>query len=553
MAQFLNMAKTLILGNNPNKGWIKSLGISTQEVPNISTGRNTDIVDFIKTLPTDLECVVIDSDSFNSENPELPLDIVLYMRLMLHDCKKTSLSKIVIVSDLSIDSLMDYGVKSVILMTKGVLLTDGENVGYAVENASALTPSEYVDGFLNLIKVVPQEKVEGYHSIANEWGAEALFNVISGGVKSSIIPIKAESSLYFKYCSIVSLNADDVASIIEGRTSEFLTKNICIKDSINYLLIDDETDKGWDKVLMSLLPNAKQEVWKQPIQTYHELSEDIRHKISKGEYHIIFLDLRMSGIAEDNVVNPEYFSGMKILRSIKEINRGIQVVMLTATNKAWNVKALLDAGANGYYMKESPEYHFPLKYTEQNALAFVDTIQDCINNSYLQDIVFKASRLQDELPTDSELTYDIINQLSIALSLILKAKTPDEYAFAYISLEQIFEISATYLIRPKLSQGHTIYFFTEDTREQCRLYEAGKAIGFIYTKGNQTVPVWKRVSSIYYQLYDGGDSTFDTKVKELINLRNEYIHPNDGIKPTFKADNFIELFDVIFEYLSVFK
>lgn len=548
------MAKTLILGNNPDKVWIKNLELSIVAVPNISTGRNADIVDFIKRLPTDLDCVIIDSDSFNSENPELPLGIALYIRMMLHDCLKTALSKIVIVSDFTIDSFMDYGVKSMILMTKGVMFTDGESIGYALENAVALTPSEYVDGFLNLIKVVPQEKVEGRHSIANEWGADALFNVISGGIKSSLIPIKAESSLYFKYSSIVSLNAEDVTAIIKGRTHKFLTKKICIKDIINYLLIDDETDKGWDKVLMSLLPNANQEVWKQSIKTYQELSEDIRSKISNGDYDIIFLDLRMSGIAEDDVVNPEHFSGMKILHSIKEVNRGIQVIMLTATNKAWNVKALLDAGANGYYMKESPEYHFPLKYSEQNALAFVNTIKDCISNSYLQDIVSEASRLKKGLPADSELTDDIINQISIAVSLILKAKTPDEYAFAYISLEQIFEITAAYLIRQESRRGDTICYFTEDSREQCRLYEEGKDVGHIVSsKGNKVPPVWMRVSSIYYQLYGGVDSTFDSKVKNLINLRNKYIHPGDGGKPGITSENFIELFETMLEYLSVFK
>lgn len=209
---------------------------------------------------------------------------------------------------------MDYGVKSMLLMTKGVMFTDGENVGYAVENAAALTPSEYVDGFLNLIKVNPQEKVEGRHSIANEWGADALFNVISGGIKSSLIPIKAESSLYFKYSSVVPLDAEDVVAIINGRTLKFLISKTCINDAISYLIIDDESDKGWDKVLMSLLPNASQEVWKQPIKTYNELSENIRSKISNGYYDIIFLDLRMSGIVEDNIVDPEHFSGMKILR-----------------------------------------------------------------------------------------------------------------------------------------------------------------------------------------------------------------------------------------------
>jgi DNA-binding NarL/FixJ family response regulator len=32
--------------------------------------------------------------------------------------------------------------------------------------------------------------------------------------------------------------------------------------------------------------------------------------------------------------------------------------MFTASNKAWNMKALLDAGADGYYIKESPENIF---------------------------------------------------------------------------------------------------------------------------------------------------------------------------------------------------
>lgn len=547
------MAKTLILGNNPDKGWIKSLGLSTVAVPNISTGRNTDIVDFIKRLPTDLDCVIIDSDSLNSDNPKLPLDIALYIRMMLCDCMKTALSQIVIVSDLPIDSFVDYGVKSMILMTKGVLLIGCESISYALENAVALTPSEYVDGFLNLIKVEPQEKVEGHHSIANEWGADALYNVISGGIKSSFIPVKAESSLYFKYSSIVSLNAKDVKAIIEDRNPEFLTSKICINDPINYLIIDDETDKGWDNVLRSLLPKANQEVWKQPIKTYQELSENIRNKISNGYYKIIFLDLRMSGIEEDNVMNPEHFSGMKILHSIKEVNKGIQVIMLTATNKAWNVKALLDAGANGYYMKESPEYHFPLKYTEQNALAFVSTIKDCISNSYLQNVVSKASYLQKRLPTDSELTYDIINQISISLSLILKAKTPDEYAFAYISLEQIFEISTAHLIRLESRRSDSVCYFTEDSCEQCKLYEGGKVVGLISSKGNIVPPVWMRVSSIYYQLYGGSDLSFDDKVRKLINLRNRYIHPKEGKKPTITSENFIELFETMVEYLSVFK
>ena len=50
--------------------------------------------------------------------------------------------------------------------------------------------------------------------------------------------------------------------------------------------------------------------------------------------------LRLNGAAEDGQLVPEEFSGYKVLRRIKELNRGNQVIMLTASNKAWNLKAL---------------------------------------------------------------------------------------------------------------------------------------------------------------------------------------------------------------------
>lgn len=547
------MAKTLILGNNPQKWWVKDIADSRcVSVPDISVAKSIAITDFILTLPHDIDCIVIDADSISTANNELVLDITLYIRLMLHECQKTALSCILIVSDFSFEAYKGYGAKSMVLMTQGISLVNSESVIDAVKNARPLTPGEYVEGFLNLIKIEPQEKIEGRHSIANEWGAEALFNVIAGGVKSSIIPVKTSSSLYFKYSNVAAIDANDVTKIIEGRVSQYLTKKVIIPDKFNYLLIDDEAGKGWDKVLNSLLPNAKQDLWNHPINSYEELSEEIKHKISKEYYDIIFLDLRMAGVTEENILKPEDFSGMKILKAIKKINKGIQVIMLTATNKAWNLQALIDAGANGYYMKESPEYHFPLKYSEQNALTFVNTINSCLDNSCLQYIVAQQNSLC--LPTDSELSDNVTSQLSIAISLILKAKTASEYALAYISLEQIFEIASKYLIRQE-SKGNTIaYYFTEDTRERCCLYKAGIRQGLLESsKGGVPLALWKKISAIYYQLYDGTDKELGENVKRLINLRNEYIHPNNGIKPNITRDDFINLYETVLNFLSVFK
>ena len=102
------MEKTLILGNKPEKWWIKDLGeTDVLSVPNFSVGKNSDISNFVRELPKDIDCVVIDADSLYTENIELPLDLALQIRLMLRECLHTSLSSIIIVSDLSIEAFRE--------------------------------------------------------------------------------------------------------------------------------------------------------------------------------------------------------------------------------------------------------------------------------------------------------------------------------------------------------------------------------------------------------------------------------------------------------------
>lgn len=169
------MGKTIILGNNPQDWWIKDIrGAEVISVPEISIGRNLDITNYILTLPMDADCIVIDADSLNTSNIELPLDLILHIRLMLHECRKFALSKIVCVTELGIETYKGYGAKSMVLMTQNVAFATKEVACFEIENSRSMTPAEYVLGFLELIKIEPQEKVEVRHSIANEWGADAF-------------------------------------------------------------------------------------------------------------------------------------------------------------------------------------------------------------------------------------------------------------------------------------------------------------------------------------------------------------------------------------------
>ena len=219
------MAKTLILGNKEFSNINAILNdVTTLQVPTLSINKETEIVEFIKSnIPTDLDRIIV---NINEIDTELALDIALRIRLMIFDLKKTSLSTIIFISELSLEAIIEHRVSYILLMTKGVYLVNQDELADAIENANPITPTQYVSEFLNLIKIQPKENVEGRHSIANEWGADVLSKVITSGIQSEFIPLRASSSLYFMYCSVIALNVEDIIKIVNDRHSNFLFENL---------------------------------------------------------------------------------------------------------------------------------------------------------------------------------------------------------------------------------------------------------------------------------------------------------------------------------------
>ena len=544
------MEKILILGNRKFANCNVDLSeVATLQVPMLSINNETEVVEFIKSnIPTNLDKIIINQNEIDTA---LALHIALRIRLMIFELKKTSLSAIIFVSELSLEATIEHSFLYVLLMTKGVYWVKQEELAIAIDNAEPITPTQYVSEFLNLIKIQPKENVEGRHSVANEWGANILLKVITSGVKSEFNYLPASSSLYFSYCRVVALNVDDIDKIINDCPNKFLIENLKITEEFNYLLIDDEAQKGWGEVLKELMPNAKATVYDKRTATYEYLPEDIRMNIAAGEFEIIFLDLRMNGVEEDSIIAPNEFSGMKILNDIKKINPGIQVIMFTATNKAWNVKAMLDAGANGYYMKESPEYQFKINYSKQNAKSLYDMILECLDNSYLQEVYEKIDKLNKSLSGDLKISNDIIEQLKLAFNLIVKAKSDAEIAFSYIALEQVLEICSSYFITKNYVNDSFEYIFTENSVRCLNYNEDNKTDGYLfYKKGEKEVPQWKKIVAIYYQLFEGKSNDFASKIHKLIDLRNKYIH-KEKVKIT--KDYFQDLFDEIVKLLFVIK
>ena len=503
-------------------------------------------------IPSNVDAIIIDVDS--TKTPDACLSYALAIRLSLHEKKEAALAPIIFMSSLTPD-IFKNSPYSTLLQTKGISFETPLYTPTAVELIEPLTAKDYRPFFLDLIKVKPNS-TEGLHSIANQWGADVLSRIVLGTETDNALIKQARQSLYFKYVLALTLSEDAILSLSIGESTSEETEKLTTINATGkkILLIDDEADKGWSDVLKQMLNGSSFKTIKEQAADFSSLSEEAQNEIKYGNYDLIFLDLRMNGAQEEGKVRPEDFSGMKILKSIKELNKGTQVIMFTASNKAWNMKALTDAGADGYYIKESPEYAFPFKYSISNTKSFCNNIKKCLERSYLKDIASKVKAYNKEL---SNSNYDVkfINQVSVQLdvayTLISTAITQQQFAFAYISLEQILEI-----ISEELIVLDNYQYVIDETQEECKdwILFSGKCRS--RTNYNcKDYPQWKKICSLYYQLWNGKDSTFGEEIHFLIEKRNAFMH-NDKEKlekadinnkemDIYSKDGFIRLFKMI--------
>ncbi|MBL0078482.1 MAG: response regulator [Bacteroidetes bacterium] len=128
------------------------------------------------------------------------------------------------------------------------------------------------------------------------------------------------------------------------------------------LLIDDNANKGWKQIIEKVFP-----VTDMIVQVALNLQE-AENKI-EDKFDLIFLDVRLSE-QDHNVTNPTEYSGYKILEKIKNnflnMNFATPIILITATNKIWNVDAFRNYGIDGYYIKEHPNYVFDKETSKQN-------------------------------------------------------------------------------------------------------------------------------------------------------------------------------------------
>ena len=420
--------------------------LQSANVTVIEPFENKDLVNSLM-LYEDRDIDTIVFSSINSDNKVL--EQVMSLRLSLEELGNIAFSRIIVVSDNGL-SVEERNERSALLF-----MTDGFSMGKPLEmdtllkSTKRLSAISYKQGFLDALSISPLPAY-GHHSLANEWGVMVLNRYLCENDDNIRQYIEdAKNNVMFKYASLLCMDwsGSSDGSIIPKR--EIIKQSLKAKGG-RYLIIDDKADDGWKEVISRCINKLdSMDVISMEIGGYEDIPTACREHIKEGYYDVIFLDFRLLSSEEIENKEIDLFSGMKVLKGIKTSNPGNQVIMLTATNKSWNLKALIDNGADGYYLKESPFYSFSNGVSLSNALNLVESIRKCKQKGYLSESFMRIQTIKANISNNSKgkFTEDIRNslkvQLDISYNLISKANGVDNKnctAFAFVALEMFIAI-----------------------------------------------------------------------------------------------------------------
>lgn len=467
-------------------------------------------------------------------------DYALFMKMAMHirltdTLPGTShLAPIIFVSDSPLEKLVKRETYAQIFLTRSSYICRRTEVESQLELVQPIDADSFNADFLDKVNI-PAPKGSN-HSLANQWGASRLYMIISGD-KAGKDAFKdfqdIHKRLYFKYI----LHRIPSCTIPPDGGLKYQVRGSSGK---HILLIDDEADKGWSKTLTCLLPFAiftKEDVISESVLDYESLTEGARKKIEEGKYDLIILDLRLGGIREDYIVEPEQMSGYKVLQKIKQMNRGTQVIMLTASNKAWNLKTLMNrkSGADGYFVKESPEYEFSDELSAANLRSLIADMERCLEQGYLRDF---WSFVRSFDGAESDLAGEVGTQLGIAYEIAARAVAPEDFGYAYLALYQTVEIVTSRLTDWKQDSSDAdkklLYLPGGDYSKELVIPSESEVLWRLKPRAlrkvarNGLFPQKEKLAALYLQTWGKEDRGILFLMEQLIEIRNALIHPNNA-------------------------
>lgn len=276
--------------------------------------------------------------------------------------------------------------------------------------------------YLDFVRIEPPANYQSHHSIANDWALVRYFSMLEKDNENSIYNTLREKvstldypkTLHFKF---VESKAD---------RQKFNPKNHLYTpkfDNISGLrigIIDDESEKGWGNFYQYLIERSGGDTIIFPFQKDESKSDLIlrlkewinKQSSSSNPIDMFIVDLRLHDNDFDEI-NPESITGNQIIRYLKSLNKGIQIIVSTASNKVWNFQQNIDIGVTSYVVKESPETFNTREETRLSLISFTNEVDKSGEKIFLADIFRKIEVLKAKNtvnPIESDFIHSVFNK-----------------------------------------------------------------------------------------------------------------------------------------------
>lgn len=440
-----------------------------------------------------------------------------------------------------------------VLKTEGVFLID-YNIDSILESSrnekSSLSKNSIVHEVSKLKLDIPLN-YEDSHSLANEWAIYRWASAIStSNIEIINIESKLENELYFKYLkTIYPINMSDV--LTEDKLK------LEYKGDPTILYIDDEANKGWREIFEKIMFQANDIDFLHLDDEFNEKSKkeiiDVSmDTIRKENVDIVILDFRLH---KDDFaqVSIEDITGFKILKEIKGYNKGIQVIIFSATNKIWNLQALQEAGADGFIIKESPEDQLDSNFTRKTIENIIGKFNECLSMVFLKDVCINIEKIKKHILSISNATEKMgldeglvkmkfKNEIFIQLDIIYDClKRSSQNISTFINDENSY-LNLSFISIFKMLELINDYY----TNAQGTILKSGIPIQCYNQKSDSFTKIKKeypttrdKISTIINIELGSPVKIYFHKINSFISFRNNIIHPRTlkDYKKTSKQEN----------------
>jgi hypothetical protein len=419
---------------------------------------------------------------------------------------------------------------------------------------------------------------EDSHSIVNEWAIYRWSKSIGLELNNElqIVFQNINFNIYFKY--LKTINPVQISDIIQKQ-------NLTIKgrSDTKILLIDDDVNKGWGEIFSYLFADINNIYFDYIDKNIfsNETGHFIHHVISKiknDNINIVILDFRLKG-SDFKVNQINEITSINLLKEIKKFNRGIQVIIFSATSKLWNLQFLQDSGADNFIIKESPNYS-STSFTKDIIENFLNTLKTSIDLYYLklsEDIKknilsnFSRNPLINYYPNDFRslrgFQYQniLLNELD-SICNILNTKNTNRFNHSMLMQFKIIECIIEIFIPEQIKKNKWLFYDNTDVKyfykDDLKIHNINEKLFFRDKLSNKKVltniPSYEYNSArnkidciIEQKLNIDNKDNVHQKLNELVNYRNDFIHPKNrtNLKP-LTSENILDWMYIIEKIIS---